>query len=325
MGPRALRMLGVPHAALLSVSFALMAISFPVGAYVFFDQSPGGDTGPGYPLDLAYPGLSWLEGSGLRPTVGDAFVAAWSLYAVLFAVCLMGPVRGGLAGSLSSVIAEGRETPSAMLAVLRWLGVIVLASAAVVWAQGALGVSVEPPDFGGDLERFLGATLAPLIEEPAFRVLLVGVPLAAFAWRPGGRCSLARALWRPHEAGPHGRAQVTALIAVSAALFGAAHVAGDGWSYGKAAQAAAAGLALGWVYYRHGAGAAVLLHWATNYVVLSYAYMTARLTGTGIDGAFDHGLMSTIEAVLLASGATSAIFVAARYKSSRAARQNPGL
>lgn len=324
MVARALRALGIPHAALLSVSFALMSFSFPIGAYVFFEPPADADVGPGYPLDLAYPGLGWLADSGLRPSVGDAFVAAWSLYAVLFAVCMLGP-RVGLAGALALVISEGRETPSAMLAVLRWLGIMVLASAAVAGAQGLFGVSIEPPEFASDQERFLGATLAPLAEEPAFRVLLVGVPLAAFAWRPGSLGSLARALWRPHDAGPHGRAQVAALIAVSAALFGAAHVAGDGWSYGKAPQAAVAGLLLGWIYYRHGLGAAVVLHWAANYFVLSYAYMTARLTGTDIAGAFGQDLLVAVEAVLLASGAASALFVAARYKSWRAARQNPGL
>lgn len=318
-----LRILGVPHAALLSVSFGLMAVSFPMGAYVFFEQSADGDIGPGYPLDLAYPALSWMEDSAFRPSVGDAFVAAWSLYAALFAVCVMG--KHGLAGSLSLVVSEGRETPSAMLAVLRWLGIVVLASALIGGVQGLFGVGIDAPAFGSDLERFLGATLAPLLEEPAFRVLLIGAPLAAFAWRPGSMRSLVRALWRPHDAGPHNKAQVAVLIAASAALFGASHVIGDNWSYGKAAQATVAGLILGWAYYRHGAAAAIVLHWATNYFVLSYAYMTARLTGTDITGAFEHNLLSTIEAVLLASGAASAVFVVARYKSSRAARQNSGL
>lgn len=319
-----LRILGVPHAALLSVLFGLMAVSFPMGAYVFFEQSVDGDIGPGYPLDLAYPALAWMENAAFRPSVGDAFVAAWSLYAALFAVCVMGP-KHGLAGSLSLVVSEGRETPSAMLAVLRWLGIVVLASALISGVQGLFGVGIEPPAFDSDLERFLGATLAPLLEEPAFRILLIGVPLAAFAWRLGSIRSLARALWRPHDAGPHGKTQVVALIAISAALFGASHVVGDGWSYGKAAQAAVAGLILGWIYYRHGAAAAIVLHWATNYFVLSYAYLTARLTGIDISGAFEHNLLSTIEAVLLASGAASAVFVAARYKSARAARQNSGL
>lgn len=318
------RALGIPHAALLSVSFALMSFSFPIGAYVFFEPPPDSDIGPGYPLDLAYPALGWLSDSWLRPSVGDAFVAAWSLYAVLFAVCIAGP-RVGFSSALSHLISEGRETPSAMLAVLRWLGVMVLVSALVAWGQGLLGVSIDPPDFGGDYERFLGAALAPLLEEPAFRVLLVGAPLAAFAWRPGAPASLARALWRPHDAGPHGRIQVALLVAASAGLFGALHVAGDGWSYGKASQAAAAGLILGWVYYRHGLGAAVILHWAANYFVLSYAYMTARLTGTDIAGAFGRELLVTVEAVLLASGAVSALFIAARYSSRRAARQNSGL
>ena len=323
MVSRAQRALGIPHAALLSVSFALISFSFPIGAYVFFEPPADADVGPGYPLDLAYPGLGWMADSWLRPSVGDAFVAAWALYAVLFAVCLTGP-RIGFSGALASVVSEGRETPSAMLAVLRWLGIMVLASAAVAGAQGLAGITIEPPEFASDQERFFGAAVAPLLEEPAFRLLLIGAPLAAFAWRPGSVSPL-RALWRPHDAGPHGRVQVAALIAFSAALFGALHVAGDGWSYGKAPQAAAAGLVLGWVYYRHGAGAAVVLHWAANYFVLSYAYMTARLTGTDIEAAFSQDLLSAVELVLLASGATSVLFIAARYKSSRAARQNRGL
>ena len=323
MVSRAQRILGIPHAALLSVSFALISFSFPIGAYVFFEPPADADIGPGYPLDLAYPALGWMADSQLRPSSGDAFVAAWSLYAVLFAVCIMGP-RTGFSSALASLISEGRETPSAMMAVLRWLGIMVLVSAAIAWAQGLFGVTIEPPAFASDQERFLGAALAPLLEEPAFRLLLIGAPLAVFAWHPGSASPL-RALWRPHDAGPHGRMQVAALIAFSAALFGALHVAGDGWSYGKAPQAAAAGLILGWVYYRHGIGAAVVLHWAANYFVLSYAYMTARLTGTDVAGAFDQGLLLAVEAVLLASGAMSALFVAARYKRSLAARQNPGL
>ena len=53
--------------------------------------------------------------------------------------------------------------------------------------------------------------------------------------------------------------------------------------------------------------------------------MTARLTGTDIEAAFSQDLLSAVELVLLASGATTVLFIAARYKRSRAARQNRGL
>ena len=58
------------------------------------------------------------------------------------------------------------------------------------------------------------------------------------------------------------------LVAISSVLFGAAHVLlGAGWDIGKVSQAAAAGVALGVLYYKYGFAATVLLHWTIDYAI----------------------------------------------------------
>jgi membrane protease YdiL (CAAX protease family) len=89
-------------------------------------------------------------------------------------------------------------------------------------------------------------------------------------------------------------------------LFGFAHVAfGDSWSEGKFAQATASGIILGWVYLRYGFVASLLIHWATNYFVFSYANFISQINMISIEDAFSHSLMSSLELLLLVSGAFS--------------------
>ena len=70
-------------------------------------------------------------------------------------------------------------------------------------------------------------------------------------------------------------------------------------------QATAAGIILGWVYLRFGFIASVLIHWATNYFIFSYANFISQINAITIESAFSHSLMSTIELLLLLSGIAS--------------------
>ena len=84
---------------------------------------------------------------------------------------------------------------------------------------------------------------------------------------------------------------------------------GDSWSEGKFAQAAASGIILGWAYIRYGFVAALLIHWATNYFVFSYANFISQLNFVSIEDAFSHSLMSSLELLFLVSGALSIIIL----------------
>jgi membrane protease YdiL (CAAX protease family) len=96
------------------------------------------------------------------------------------------------------------------------------------------------------------------------------------------------------------------LIVFVGVLFGFAHIAlGDSWSEGKFAQAATGGIILGWVYLRYGFVASLLIHWATNYFVFSYAYFISQINLISVENAFSHSLMSSLELLLLLSGISS--------------------
>ena len=92
---------------------------------------------------------------------------------------------------------------------------------------------------------------------------------------------------------------------------------------GKLAQATASGVILGWVYYRHGLAPAILVHWAANYFVFSYAYYAALATSTTAAAAFDHPMLRTLEGVFVAAGAIAlALIILGRIA---ARRRRPGV
>ena len=305
-------MLGIPHSALLSIIFGMMLLSFPVGAYVFFNSDVGRHITHEYPLAYVYSELGFLlEMLPFEASIGDGFMVVWSAFVILFAVGIFGP-RQNLVRTLALVLSLGRDSSSNYLAsMLKWFGVLVLVSAIVDAVQGALGMTIEPPGFDNDLTRFFSASLAPFVEEAGFRVALIGLPLYMMFYRRASPGGFVASLWHPFEnldaAGPR---RVLALIAAAGVLFGLAHVLlGDPWSHGKFAQAAAAGVIIGWVYYRYGLLAAIMLHWAANYFVFSYVYLVAFLNDIPPGEAYSHSLLGSLELLLVASGAVSLLFL----------------
>jgi membrane protease YdiL (CAAX protease family) len=93
------------------------------------------------------------------------------------------------------------------------------------------------------------------------------------------------------------------LIIFVGIFFGFAHIAfGDSWSEGKFAQAAASGIILGWAYLKYGFVTSLLIHWATNYFIFSYANFISQINFISIEDAFSHSLMSSLELLLLIAG-----------------------
>lgn len=321
---RAARLLAVPHSAMVSVVFGMMALSFPLGAYVVFSPSwPGGGiVDHGYPLGalgLFAAGLGFeVPAAGVR--LGDAFAALWCAYAALFALAALGPCRGlyaELSAAMGHAGARGAGAYSGgrpvcenyMHAAVRWFAVLVLASAAIAALQAHAGVPAAEPPAGDEMLRFFEVAKAPIAEEIGFRVALIGVPLFLACAGAASVRSLARVLWHPRRHLPRTRRTrraAAALIAGTAVFFGVAHVlSGEPWGVGKLAQATASGAILGWVYYRHGLAPAILVHWAANYFVFSYAYYAALATSTTAAAAFDHPMLRTLEGVFVAAGAVA--------------------
>lgn len=306
-----LQSIGIPFTALLSVIFGLLLISFPIGIFVVFESDIGGDINYEFPVTH----LELFDGTFLyqQPTdlsIGDVFVVLWSFYAILFVIALLGPKQGFLK-SISPLISFGKYTPKSnyMIGVTQWLSILILISVLINFTQEKFGIVTTPPLGENDLIQFFYITLAPLIEEFGFRILLIGIPLFVFYSNKSSAKYFIRCLWIPSNLDIFDSKKAIFLIVFVGVLFGFAHIAfGESWSEGKFAQAAAGGIILGWVYLKYGFVASLLIHWATNYFVFAYANFLSQINFISIEESFSHSLMSTLEILFLVTGALS-IFV----------------
>jgi membrane protease YdiL (CAAX protease family) len=297
--------IGIPFTALLSVVFGLLLISFPIGLFVVFESNIGGDINFDFPLTH----IELFEGTSLYQnpidiSIGDVFVILWSFYAVLFVISILGP-KHGFFKSMSSIISLGKfdSEKNYMFGITKWFSILVLISTMINFIQEKFGIETVPPLGGNDLIQFFYVSLAPLIEEFGFRFLLIGIPLFALYSRRTSAKYFIRCLWNPDSLDIHDSTKAILLIIFVGVLFGFAHIAfGESWSEGKFAQATAGGIILGWVYLRYGFVASLLIHWATNYFVFSYANLISQINSISIMDAFSHSLMASLELLLLISG-----------------------
>jgi hypothetical protein len=316
-----LQFLGIPFTALLSVLFGLLLISFPMGLYVIFETEIGGDINYEYPLThLDIFAGTELHQSFVDVSIGDAFVVLWVFYLVIFVIATLGP-KSGFLKTLSPVISFGKcdTRLNYMIGVTQWFSILILISALINFVQEGFGVEIIPPPTDNDLIQFFYVSLAPLVEEFVFRLILIGIPLFALYASKSSVRHFIGCLWNPASLNIYNTKKAVFLIVFVGVLFGFAHVAfEDSWSGGKFAQAAASGIILGWVYLRYGFVTSLLIHWATNYFVFSYVGFLSQINSISIQDAFSHSLMSSLEILFLVSGVFSVcIFLAQRFLSTK--------
>ncbi len=283
-----------------------------MGIFVIFESDVGGDINYDFPITH----LELFEGTSIYQTesdigIGDVFVVLWILYAVFFVIALLGPKTGFLK-SFTSIISLGKyeTTSNYMLGVTKWLSILVLVSALINFVQEQFGIVTVPPLDNNDLIQFFYVSLAPLIEEIGFRLILIGIPLFALYSRRSSLKYFLRCIWSPQNLDIYDSKKAIFLIVFVGVLFGFAHIAfTDSWTEGKFAQATAGGIILGWVYLRFGFVVSLLIHWATNYFIFSYATFISQINSISIQSAFSHSLMSTLEILLLTSGAFSIVIL----------------
>jgi hypothetical protein len=279
-----------------------------MGLYVIFETEIGGDINYEYPLthlDI-FDGTE-LHLSSVDVSVGDAFVILWVFYLAIFVIATLGP-KSGFLKTLSPIISFGKyDTRSNyMIGVTKWFSILVLISALINFVQEGFGVKIIPPNTDNDLIQFFYVSLAPLMEEFVFRIILIGIPLFALYSNKSSVKHFIRCLWNPALLDIHDVKKAVFLIIFVGILFGFSHIAFvDSWSGGKFAQAAASGIILGWVYLRYGFVASLLIHWATNYFVFSYASFLSQINAISVQDAFSHSLMSSLEILFLVSGVFS--------------------
>ena len=315
---KALQGLGIPYAALISIVFGMMVLSFPIGAFVVFNSDIGDEINFEYPLS----GFNFfLGGIGYEIPIefelGDAFIVIWVLFLILFTISFLGPKRDFLK-TLTPIIAEGKHPLESnyLVTMIKWFSVLVLISGMINFVQESVGISIEAPPAQNELIRFYDVTIAPIIEEIGFRVLLIGLPLFAFYSHKTSFSHFFKSLWNPSDnLDIFDSRKAIILIIIVALFFGIAHIlSGEPWSSGKFAQATVSGIIIGWVYFRMGLVSAILIHWATNYFVFSYVYMIADFAEVSIEQAFEHSLMMTFEILFIVLGIISiAMMIINRY------------
>lgn len=292
--------------------FGLLLVSFPVGAFVFFGTDIGGDINHEYPLthlDLFKNTELYQTATGV--SIGDAFIVLWVFYLVVFAVSFLGP-RRDFFKTISPIIASGKYDTRVnyMVGIIKWFSVLIVISTLINFIQvNGAGVDIVPPIMGNALILFFYVSLAPLIEELGFRMIMLGIPLFVLYSTKPSVTYFVRCLWQPDFLNISDLRKPLLLMVFVGVFFGFAHIATDSWSEGKFAQAAASGIILGWVYLRYGFAASLLIHWAVNYFVFSYANLVSQINAISIEDAFSHSLMSTLEIILLISGTFSIVIL----------------
>ena len=307
-----LQLFGIPFTAILSIIFGLLVISFPIGIYIVFETDIGDDINYDYPithLDI-FRETSFYQ-SSFELSIGDVFVILWVFYLAIFVFSILGPKQNFLK-SISSLISKGEYdvNQNYMFAITKWLSVLVLISALINFVQESFGIITVPPLGDNNLIQFFYVSLAPLLEEFIFRILLIGIPLFVLY---SGRASLSyflKCLWTPSSLNILDSKKALFVIIFVGVAFGFAHIAfGDSWSEGKFAQATAGGIILGWVYFRYGFVASLLIHWATNYFIFACAHFISQINYVSLETAFTNPFMFTLEFLFLSSGILAVIIL----------------
>ena len=304
-----LQALAIPHTALMSVILCMMILSFPIGAYLMFNSEIGDDITYEYPMDSLSP---FFAGIGLEDPIkfelGNGFAVIWCAFLILFAVAILGPKKN-FVSVFQSMISEGKYKiqDSYVVATIKWFSILVIVSGSIISIQELIGISIEQPEASNQLIQFFDISLAPIIEELGFRVVLIGLPLfMLYPYRLSFKF-LVKSLWWPWQNLHNVNMKKVLLVIITVGiLFGAAHIFSDeAWSTGKLAQAIASGIIIGWVYFRYGLAPAILIHWATNYFIFSYGLIVADINQISIGNAFSHSLLNTLELMIIATGMIS--------------------
>jgi len=293
-----------------------MLFSFPIGVYLFFNSELGKSIDYRYPLSE----LEFVKSFGLKSLanieIGNLFVIAWVFFLILFTIAVLGPKKSFLK-VLSPIMAGSYESQDGnyLVHAIKWFSIIIILSEVIDTTQQLVGIKTVLPPIENDLLQLLSVTFAPIIEEIGFRVILVGIPLFLLYSHRASAKHFFKSLWNPSANLPITSSKnAIIVIVVVGVFFGASHVMSEQWGEGKFAQAAMSGIILGWVYYRYGFVASVLIHWATNYMIFSYGYLVSVVNETRIAETFSHSLLQTIEILFVVTGALSITLLSFEYR-----------
>ena len=315
-----LHAVGIPFSALTSVIFGLMIVSFPLGAYAIFNSDVGDDIDYSFPLekfDIFIAGVNIQL--PIEYEIGDVFVIFWAIFIILFVITFLGPKKNFIK-TIGNILSNEKKSlnDNYMLNIIKWFSILVLISTVITIIQEHFGIITEPPDTANNLILFLQISVAPITEEIGFRLVLIGIPLFLIYSHKSSIKFFFKSLWTPHSTlHIYENKKAIGIIIIVGIFFGVAHViSGEPWTTGKILQASIGGIILGWVYFRYGLAAAIMLHWATNYFIYSYLFLISEINGVSVQNASSHSMIGTFETILIISGILSAVMILLNYKNS---------
>lgn len=318
--------LGIPLGATFTIIFALMAISFPLGAYLVFDTDMGEELT--YQIPIGQDKF-WLENylDFLNDvTLGNVFILFWIMSLLLFTIGIFGPKKNFFT-LISTLVTKGKISLESnyLFSVLSWFSILLLSSAIIVYVQSFFEISTDPPAYENDLVQFFQISVSPIMEEIGFRVILVGIPIFLFFSLRHSPKHFVKTLWHPFSnVSFHNYLVIGTIIVGMGVLFGISHVIfGEGWTSGKIAQASIGGIILGWVYFRYGLVSSVLIHWGTNYFIYTYGNLVAEINDISLQTSFMSSMMNALEIIFVISGLMSlALVLYTRYISATSFKIN---
>ncbi|HZW58522.1 MAG TPA: CPBP family glutamic-type intramembrane protease [Nitrososphaerales archaeon] len=227
----------------------------------------------------------------INSDLGTLFIVLWTIYVLLFAMALNGPLQSLVrAIKHSASVGISGVFGNSMLAVMAIFPIVIWVSVIMALLQQSVGVSTGNLPPTDPLLLYVELSIAPIREELGFRVIPIGLATLVILLTKGRVRDGLLSLWHPsrylkkNDSPKEYRRHlwtVYVMIAISSFLFGLAHyVLGAGWGPGKIAEAATAGIALAALYYKYGLPAAILLHWAVDYGLSTYT-LSPSLTGAG--------------------------------------------
>lgn len=292
--PRLASLAGAAIIVLLGFTLALMLFSFPAGVYAIFSGRLSPTYGPGSPVTPYYWVGPMLGLVPFRVGAGWLFVFLLGVYAALIALLAAGDTRP--IGAVRRALRDGPQalTSSPLLATVVAVGFLVFTASHIDSLVSSSGVPIGGIS-GDPFQIFVGFTLAPLVEEVGFRVLIIGVVAFILSLGTTAKGALG-ALWRPSRVlegvalGSGTSIILWASVAFSSATFGACHVVcgGGGWEIGKLPEAIYGGVVLAYVYVKYGFPAAVITHWGVDYFGSALSFFGQAAYGIPWDSASEY-------------------------------------
>ena len=146
-----------------------MIISFPIGAYVFFNSNIGDVINFEYPVSIFDFFFGEIASEiPIEFEIGDVFIVFWSFFIVLFAISMIGP-KNDFSKNLIPLVTKGKwpEEKNYLFSFITWFAILVLVSGIIDYVQQGFGITIETPPNENSLIQFFEVTIAPIIEDDA--------------------------------------------------------------------------------------------------------------------------------------------------------------